>query len=255
MFQPVGASVQNEAISSLSELPSTWESHVYQLDRAAAGELGFAVGGVKITDTYGLLIMDTARVRTETKGLKTRRWGCGYRLVIEVSDIQAVGHLSLPAIAASVQMGTAEASVTLEVKGYKGDDLWDVIPPPKPLDVDTYKTYLTAAEVIQARFNEHPENMVEVLLAQDDASFDILLHGISDRDLVSVARIVRALTVLTEGATLAQALKDVGDNPDSTQLVESTYKAIRAGNFESPEKPPDSEREKAREYLSMAGLR
>ena len=250
MFQPVEASLQGaEAPDPSGPLPSIWESHVYQLDRDAAASLGFGVGSVTLTANTRLLVLDTARVLSMRTGRRTERWGCGFRLVVEVSDIDAVGKLALPAIAASVEVGNAEASVTLEVKGYKGDDLWEVIPPPAPLDVDSYKNYLEAAARIQKRFQAKPENLELVLIARSEDRFDILIDGLSDRDLESAAVIVRSLYALGEGAILATALENVDEGV--SELVEHTYRAVRGADFESTDEPTDLEAAKARGVLSI----
>ena len=247
MFEPVALAVEAEKDDS-STLPNTWESHVYQLSRDAALNLGFTVGSVKVTGFTGLLVLDSARVRTRRKQRVTERWGCGYRLIIEVSNVEATADLSFPGIAASVELKQAQASVSLEVKGYSGDDMWDVIPSPRPLDVDTYKTYLDAAANIQ-QIGDHPDKCVEVLLARDEAAFDILVGGLSNEDLGSAAVIVWALDVLSNGAPLVVALESFDGTEDETTLVEQTYRAIRQESFDSQEEPTDEERARARASL------
>jgi hypothetical protein len=238
-----------------ADLPSNWESHVYQLDRSAALDLGFTVGSVKATGRTGLLVMDTARTKEIRRGRRTERWGCGYRLVIEISDVDLVAKLSLPAIAASAEVSSAAASITLEVKGYKGDDLWDVIPPPAPLDVDSYRTYLDSAANIQRRFKDNPSNQVAVLLARSEGRFDILLDGLSDQDLDSAVTAAWALRGIAHGASLAQALEDFPGEAGLSEIVEHTYRNIRGDRFDSPNPPDETEQAKARAHADLLDTR
>ncbi len=237
-------------------LPPDWDSHVYQLDAHAALELGFTLGSVAVTANTKLLVMDTVRSATVRRGRRTQRWGCGYRLEVAVGEVAAEGRLTLPAIAASVEIGSTEASVSLSVKGYTANDLWDVIPPPRPLDVDTYKTYLEAASAIQQRFKALGDGAVSVLLASSDAQTDMLIDGVQEADLAASVAAVWALRSLEAGRVLAQALEDFADEDDVAlrDVIGGTYRAIRLDAYDSSGTPSEAERAKARLYLATAGL-
>src|SRR5262249_24356179 len=144
-------------------------------------------------------------------------WGCGYRLEIAVSDVNATAKLTLPAIAASVELGQVEASVELSVKGYPLNDMWDVIPPPAPLDVDTYKRYLEAGANIQQKFVKLADRAVLVLLASSNARTDMLIGGISDAALDASAAAMWALSCLSSQHILEQALEDFPGNRENDQ--------------------------------------
>jgi hypothetical protein len=238
-------------------LPSDWESHVYQLERDAALDLGFTVGSVKASANTRLLVMDTVRAETIRRGRRTQRWGCGYRLQIEISDITATGRLTLPAIAASVEIGQAEASIMLQVKGYPKDDLWDVIPDPKPLDVESYKNYLEAAARIKHKFMQIGDQAVSTLLATDDPKSDLAVGGISSMELEESSAVVWALRELEDRRNLAEALQRFPAQGDEAlaQIVEGVYRNVRGNDrFDSDERVDDAEARTARDRLAIAGL-
>lgn len=131
---------------------ASWESRVYQYEWAAAIEAEFTVGSVRTDGNYKLLVMDTVRTGTRVVDDFREVWGYGYRFLVEVSDFSLVGKLTLPAIAGAVETTRLEATVRLEVKGYDGNEMWDIIPPPKPLDVDSYQTYIGAVSTFRKHF-------------------------------------------------------------------------------------------------------
>jgi hypothetical protein len=78
----------------------------------------------------------------------------------------------------------------LQVKGYPENDLWDVIPDPEPLNVQSYKHYLDAAANIKDKFTELGDKAVSVVLASDDPKSDIAIGGISETDLEESSAVV-----------------------------------------------------------------
>jgi hypothetical protein len=238
-------------------LPPDWESHVYQLDRRAALDLGFTVGSVTATANTRLLVMDTVRAETIQVGPRTQRWGCGYRLQIEISDIATTGRLTLPWIAASVELGQTEASISLHVKGYPKNDLWDVIPDPEPLTVESYKHYLEAASNIKDKFNELGDAAISVLLASDDPKSEIGVGGITDVELAESSAIVWGLKSIDREWILAEALDEFPSPREQSlvEVVEGVYRRIRGDErFNSDERINDSEKAAAHSQLAIAGL-
>lgn len=230
-----------------------WESRVYQYEREAAAEAGFAVGSVKITSNYRLLVMDTARsVRVEHNGW-FKLWGFGFRFLVEVSDISLVGKLTLAAIAGAMEVSEVEANVRLEIKGYKGDDMWDVVPPPRPLDVDTYRTYMTAVEKVQKAFKANPQHAYAVLLAEGPVDgIDMLRGGIDGPDVEAAILVVWALKRLESGTDLEDALTLLGRQQfasDSAQkVVTALYEMFLEDDLSAP--PNSVARARASDLLS-----
>lgn len=237
---------------------ATWESRVYQYEWAAAIEAQFTVGSVSFNSEYRLLVMDTVRSATEVVGDHRRVWGYGYRFLVEVSDISLVGKLTLPAIAGAAETTSLEATVRLDVKGYDGNEMWDVIPPPKPLDVDTYSTYLGAVVNIQKTFADHPEKAFPVLLAEGRIDgVDILDAGIDEPDVSSAVAVVATLRMCEQGRSLADAAGYLVTT--SINLPVESIDAITRGVYTllSAEDPPDSRphesaRARARQLLDAS---
>jgi hypothetical protein len=228
-----------------------------KLDRDAAAELGFTVGSVKATANTRLLVMDTVRAETIQVGRRKQRWGCGYRLQIEISNIEAAGRLTLPWIAASAELGQIEASINLNVRGYPKNDLWDVIPDPEPLDVDSYKHYLEAASNIKDKFNELGDEAVSVLLASDDPKSDIMVGGISDAELDESSAIIWGLRSIDREWVLQEALNEFPGprEPTLVEIIEGVYRKIRGEErFDTRERLDDEEVKAARSRLEIAGL-
>lgn len=174
--------------SSQQDVPqlqyAQWTSSVYQLEQHAAAEAGFALGSVRVEGDYRLLVIDVARtaVRRFPRQRRSETWGYGYRLLVEISDVEGLASLTLPAIAASVELGQVEASVRLEINGYTGAELWNELPVPRPLDVDTYKDYVAAAGRIQQAFANNPDKTCPVKLAESDESM-IAENGVNDTEI------------------------------------------------------------------------
>jgi hypothetical protein len=237
---------------------ANWETRVYQYDRTSAADFGFTMGSVKATAGSRLLVMDTTRSKAIKRGDHTELWGCGYRFQIEVSDIGLTTKLTLPAIAAAMEVTALEASVRLEVKGYTGDEMWSVIPSPKPLDVDTYRTYMEAVERIQKAFAQNPDSAVPVLLAE--GTVGILEGGISAVDVDSAVLVVWALKRLSRGASLDAAAADLAtDGPtalgdSAAELLARTYESI-LGTDDSTTEPNEEAMARAGSYLETLELR
>jgi len=195
--------------------------------------------------------MDTVRSTTVTKGDRTELWGCGFRFIVEVSDIELTSKLTLPAIAASMEVTALEASVRLEVKGYPGNEMWDVIPSPKPLDVDTYRMYMDAVDKIQKAFGSNPDKAVPVLLAE--GSIDILAGGINDTDIEASVLVGWALERIAAGQSLTRAseeLSGVGTDIGSqaAEVLAQTYRSVIGSD--DADTVPEPARTRASEYLS-----
>jgi hypothetical protein len=239
------------------EIYPNWESRVYQYEREHAIDAGFSVGSVKASANLRLLVMDHVRSATVQHQERKEVWGFGYRFLVEVSDISLVGKLTLPAIAGAVETTGLEASVRLEVKGYKGNEMWDVIPAPKPLDVDTYATYLTAVERIQAVFRDNPGQAFPVLLAEgrlDD--IDILVGGIDTADLEASTILAWSLRRIARGASLATASEDLGsidhELGDSAQkLLEGAYHSILGPDLDPSARPNEVAQAQAGSLLEV----
>jgi hypothetical protein len=129
------------------------------LDRIA-GIIGFKAGVTRLG-----LVQETSRSKTvaSSDGNAEETWGVAVRLVVATDKWDADVSITVPAVAASVQLGFANASAAIDVSGYKGD-LSHLLPTPGALDVDAYAGYITAYGAIQTKVFGDTENQVAVLL-------------------------------------------------------------------------------------------
>jgi hypothetical protein len=207
-----------------------WSSSIYQYEFSAALSAGFQVGAVKASDDYRLLVMDVARTTNRTVGDKVEQWGFGYRLKIEIDKASVVASLTLPAIAASVEVKGVQASVSLEVTGYEGDDMWGPLPVPQPLNVETYKTFLDAAAKVQAVFAKRPDAAVPVLLSTGSVD-SIAANGVSQAEARDAVALVAMLNAAREGVDQARAVdaataySDIGDG-EARLLAQGLYATL-----------------------------
>lgn len=191
----------------------SWTSAIYQYERSAALAAGFTVGSIKVKGEYRLLVMDVARTAKHINGDNVEVWGYGYRLLVEVNQVEAVAQLTLPAIAASVELGTAEAAVRLDINGYQGDKMWDLLPQPQPLDVESYREYLQAASRVQKLFASDVDNAVPVMLSQG-AVDSVAADGVTQLEASEAVAIALMMNLARGGATQQDAALAAGSLTD-----------------------------------------
>lgn len=140
------------------------ENSKTNLDKIA-GIVGFELGEV-----HKGLVQETTRSKTVTGGDGSAdTWGVSVRLAVATSKWNVKASVSVPAIAAAVELNLANASATIDVKGYKGD-LSAMLPKPASLDVTSYAAYITAFGQIQQKVFADLANGVPELLARTPAS-------------------------------------------------------------------------------------
>jgi hypothetical protein len=77
-------------------------------------------------------MLGTSRWKDIVSGAHTYRFGVALRAIVVISDIKGDGTLTLPVVAAQVELEGARASAQLLVRGYKGNALGDLLPPGRP---------------------------------------------------------------------------------------------------------------------------
>lgn len=213
---------------------ANWDYRIYQFEYEAAVEAGFSVGSVKVKGGYKLLVIDAARSRDVVNGEKRETWGYGYRLLVEVNNTDSMGSLTLPAIAASVQLRTAEAQVWLQVNGWVGDELWGELPAPKPLDVDSYRAFLEVASRIQKSFATHPDKAIPVKLAKGEAQ-SLAADGVTRAEAREAVAAVMMLNLAREGASIDEMVNAVVAHSDLdegavSRLAQALFLSLEDGD-------------------------
>jgi hypothetical protein len=71
------------------------------------------------------------------------------RALVVVTDIRVGGGLTLPVVAAQVELENARASAQLMVRGYVGSDVGGLLPTWQSFGVDSCAQYMTAVSTLQ----------------------------------------------------------------------------------------------------------
>ncbi len=149
----------------VSEL-ACWSQENYQLDTKAAAHLGFPIARLGAELQRTLLIFGTSRwADTDSGDGHVYRFGVALRVLVHVTSTTIKGDVTLPSVAADVQLGNVQASAQLLVRGYNGSTLGTLLPPWQSFDVDSYAAYMAAISAIQNEVMAHDENIVPQLLA------------------------------------------------------------------------------------------
>jgi hypothetical protein len=140
----------------------------------------------------------TSRWTDIASGGHTYRFGVALRAIVVVSDIKGDGALTLPVVAAKVELEGARASAQLLVRGYKGSGLGDLLPAWQTFGVDSYGQYMTAISALQKQIMKDAGNIQPELLATTVVSRKVPAPGVA----VGTGY---GLHAIAEGATLAHA--------------------------------------------------
>lgn len=237
---------------------SQWSSAISQYDQTKAASLGFAIGSVSMASDYRLLIMEVARSATHNSanGEKFERWGYGYRLVVEASNFQGDATVTFPALAAAVELRLAEATVRLEVNGFDDDSLWDLLPVPGPLTVDTYNKFIAAAGVVQKAFGKNPGAAYPVKLAEGDISL-LAGGGLSESEMSEALVIIGFLASIRDGVIRRDALTRLSGRAHgvSDDVLDQLSKAVYGWFGAGPDgRPSDRARQLASDRLEEVGF-
>jgi hypothetical protein len=193
---------------------SDWAQFDYDLDARAAAKLGFVFGATSVTASQRLLIREFARSSICNSNGKTYRYGTSVRLIVRINMIAITGSLSLSMVAAETQVGRMQAESHLNVVGYVGNRLANMLPPFRTFNVDAYAEMSTKMNDIKRLIGEDVENIRPVKLGIE---YNIKEDDI---DLNESLGLIWGLTQLSKGHSCSRAKEHY---PDSNSLA-----AIRA---------------------------
>ncbi len=197
-----------------------WAQEAYSLSVNAAASLGFPVGNVTATFQRDALMFGASRWIDVVSGEHTYRFGVALRAIVVVSEIKGNGALTLPVVAAKVELEGARASAQLLVRGYKGNAMGGLLPAWQTFGVDSYGQYMTAISALQKQIMEDAGNIQPELLATSAVARKVPAPGVA-------VGTVYALHAIAEGATLAHALDKLGtDDGDTVGAVKAHYRAV-----------------------------
>ena len=225
---------------------ANWEQENYQLSVSGALTLGFPVATVSAGVKSEVLIFGTSRWKDIESDGYTYRYGVSLRVVVQIRDFKVDGSLTIPVVAAKVQLEGARATAGLLVRGYKGDLR---LPHWQSFDVSSYTEYQETVSTIQGTVTTDEANMDPQLLATTAAGavLPAPAQGVGT---------VWALDAISHGETLGEALRKLAEYTED-ESVRSTVRAIykeRLGG-EGDSKPSDDAQEAARTDLHGVHIR
>lgn len=130
----------------------------------AALTLGFPLWGANAAVQTKVIVFGVSRYIDKTDGSQTYRFGVAIRVILEILDLKGDAKLSLPGIAAQVELGLLQASSRLIVSGYKGN-IGEQLPAWQSFDVKSYSDYFVAISNLQKTIFNDSANLVPVLLS------------------------------------------------------------------------------------------
>jgi hypothetical protein len=151
------------------------------------------------------------------------------RAIVVVSDIKGGAALTLPVVAAKVELEDARATAQLLVRGYRGDKLADALPSWQTFGVDSYAEYMRAVSNIQRMILDDSKHIEPELLATTVLSPPIPSSNVS-------VGVVFALHAIKQGSSLAHCID--GLPTDDNEIV-ATVRALYHDHI-----GPDQERSK-----------
>jgi hypothetical protein len=231
------------AVPDVSQLAS-WSQENYQLEADAAASLGFPVVHLASQLRHRLCIFGASRWCDVSSGDgHVYRFGVSLRVLIEIESKENQDDLTLPNIAASVQLGTATASAQLIVRGYSSPSVGKLLPPWQSFSVDSYAQYMSAISAIQSEIMANDDSVVPQLLASTIASATLPSSS------QAVGTVV-ALRAVADGRTLQEALnEDHGDEDDRSVRRNSIEQQYRVLNIPADASPTEEQQLQARQQL------
>jgi hypothetical protein len=227
-------------VPSAGEL-SDWTQENYAVDVSMAADLGFPIRSVGASIQHDALIFGVSRWKDVVSNQHTYRFGVALRALVVVSDIKVSGGLTLPVVAAKVELEGARASAQLMVRGYVGSDLGGLLPTWQSFGVDSYAQYMTAVSSMQKAILSDAANIQPELLATT-------VFSRQAADPAEAVGSVYGLHAIADGATLAHALDKLGvDDPDISQAVKALYQS--AIGEDDRQVPSQQQRQNARDQL------
>src|SRR5215469_14139158 len=219
-----------------------WAQEAYSLSVSAAANLGFPLGSITAGGQRDVLMFGTSRWIDVASGEHTYRFGVALRAIVVVSDVKGSGALTLPVVAAKVELEGARASAQLLVRGYKGNVMGGMLPAWQTFGVDSYSQYMTAISALQKQIMEDAGNIQPELLATSVFSPKVPAPG-------AAVGTVYALHAIAEGATLAHALDKLGtDDGDTMGAVKAHYRSVIGDDDRAV--PSSQQQQDARDQLN-----
>jgi hypothetical protein len=156
------------------------------------------------------------------------RFGVAIRALIQVNSKKLDFALTLPLVAAKVQLSEADASTQLLVQGYKGK-LPSALPSWQDFDVESYGQYMKEVSIFRDAILADETNIVPELLATSAGARSPI-----PPTPVALGTLY-ALTRIAEGDSLYDALREFRIHDEQArQAAEAVYTKMLPGNDSGP---------------------
>jgi hypothetical protein len=223
----------------------------FEVHSRFAAELGGAFFSVSASGRRLIIVQDFYRAAPcQTEDGTDVLYGASVRLLIGVSGFEANAKLTLPVIAAAVQLGNMQARYRLEMKGYRGK-VGDLLAEPDELNVETYIKLIQSVRELRKRIADDTSNIFPEPLFLDvpnEPDQSALLRG-------SVGSVF-ALSQIADGRSLFESRRVVDNWSDEAQAaIEDVYSQFTEKDERGDYVPDRNSMERARDYLGQLRLR
>ncbi len=217
-----------------------------------AGKLGLTLLSGSFSGRRLVVVQDFHRsARCTAEDGSTVVYGASARLVVDIAGFEGSAQLTLPAIAAQVEMGVASAQYDLSARGYVGK-VGDLLGAPSALDVENYVKLIDSITKLQQLIADDYANIrpVPLFLELPDAT-----DGDAERRWAVGTTF--GLSQLADGRSLNQAKKDIewdSWSPEAQEAIASIYTEA-TGQTDPDLRPNDASKASALAFIGRLRLR
>lgn len=234
-----------------SELGS-FETSRSELRVQAAAKLGLTLLSSNVSGRRLIVVQDFYRgAFCQSEDGWRVLYGVSARLVVDLAGFEARAQLTLPAIAAQVEIGMATASYKLGARGYVGS-ISQVLVSPTALNVENYVALTGSIELLQKLLADDIPN-----LRPEPLFVDMPAQGSVDSDYRWSVGLVFALSQVAERQSLSSAKKAIvweTWSDEARSAIEELYlSTLRLPDSDS--RPDGAMQSWARSYLGKLRLR
>lgn len=210
-----------------------------------AGMVDLATAYKSWTLTYDAVLFTETQASPPLGGLVFgTRWGAGFRLNIHMWDVTSKLDLSLPWVAAGVELGLLRTSFEIEGIGFSDRNLFKLLPGPGRFDFDAYKRVLDATEAIKAYLGSNTDNLTPLPL-------QVLIGAPQLPSPIANARaILYAAKMIERHVPFSEAWSAASGGGIEKEVLRSTYKQF-VKDFTPDKAPTESDAGRAERWLDF----
>lgn len=216
------------------------------LEIASIGGINSSLGSTTFIHDSLIYRISRAPIVNGSSLVKGTWWGFGMRLKVVVKNVQFGLNVSWASVAASVQLGYAEAEFEIESIGIADSEIFELLPNPTDLTIESLNSILDAGNEIRRKYNTADPNDVTyqpIRIEVPDSDLSKVDPIFDDRNLIFTYR------QIANRRKLADARKAAIDNKLDPKLVSTYYQKL--GITDPKQKPSPAQKRKAERWLSI----